>query len=919
MRQGLTIFFILLSLGLVTAVFQPTTRAQSGDLYTLTVSREGNGQVTVAPSLPAYSAGQAVTMTAVPDPGWNFVAWRGNLLPTPHWRYADWRYRAPITVNAGDAPRRDSPVEVEIDFSALFASLGVAQTVDLNSLRLVEVDAAGVLLNENVPFQFDPAPDFDPAGNASGALIFLLPGATAVNAVRTFHLYFDVAGRGFTPAITPPQINVTDDVMDEGQASFRIATPAATYYYQKQGAGFSSLLDVNGNDWISYKPEGGAAGNFRGIPNMFSAHFHPGGLTGVSTLVNQGPLKATIRSVTTDTDWEVMWEIFPRYARMTVLRLDEPYWFLYEGTPGGVLEPDTDFIVRSNGLQTPASVSWAGDLVGEEWLYFADPNVGRALFLAHHTDDDKVDSYWPMEDAMTVFGFGRLNLNKYIEQVPSQFTIGLIDATSYAAAAPLVRGAYRDLEANLGTPEQRGRIVSDGRNPLTLNLFEDVAATAVFEPAAYTLSVATQGNGRVDVTPDQPTYRYGDVVALTAAPEPGWLFGGWSGDVSVDAPRVMITILRDTAVTAAFLEAPEVTLTLNVEGSGAVQRDPDRAPLYGETVLLTASPAPGWLFAGWSGDLLSNANPASVTMTADKTITAAFTPNDGRPRSDGFSSCTLDPARWTFVNPLGDAALRLTGTQAVIDVPGGQSHTLWQEVKTAPRLMTPANNTDLDLQVRFASPLGQRYQAQGILIEQDAANYLRFEFHHDGVSTRVFAAGFINNAPTVYRNLPVSVRDESYLWVGRLGDVWTLAFSDDGSAWTVATSFAQPLRVTAAGVFAGNDAAPGEIPPAHAAVIDYFLNTADALDLEDGVRNTLTMTTAGRGAVTANPPGGDYACGQEVRLTAVPVRGWAFAGWSGDVSGTDNPAALTISGDHAVTATFVMRPPKQFLPLVVNP
>jgi hypothetical protein len=174
-------------------------------------------------------------------------------------------------------------------------------------------------------------------------------------------------------------------------------------------------------------------------------------------------------------------------------------------------------------------------------------------------------------------------------------------------------------------------------------------------------------------------------------------------------------------------------------------------------------------------------------------------------------------------------------------VPGGQSHTLWQEVKTAPRLMTPANNTDLDLQVRFASPLGQRYQAQGILIEQDAANYLRFEFHHDGVSTRVFAAGFINNAPTVYRNLPVSVRDESYLWVGRLGDVWTLAFSDDGSAWTVLTSFAQPLRVTAAGVFAGNDAAPGEIPPAHAAVIDYFLNTADALDLEDGVRNTLTI------------------------------------------------------------------------------
>ena len=624
MQRGFAIFFILLSLGLVTAVFQPTTRAQSGSAYTLTVGQEGSGQVAVAPDLPAYSFGQAVTLTAAPAPGWTFVAWWGNLAPPNRWWRSEWQYRMPITVDAGDIPRQDKPVEVAIDFSALFESLGAAQTLDLNSLRVVEVDAEGAVLDNNVPFQFDPAPDFDAAGNASGTLIFLLPGATAVNATRVFHLYFDVAGRGFTPADVTPQVSVTDNVMDEGQFSFRVATPAATYYYQKQGAGFSSLLDMNGNDWISYKPEGGASGNFRGIPNMFSAHFHPGGLTGSSTLVNQGPLKATIRSVTTDTDWEVIWEIYPRYARMTVLRLDEPYWFLYEGTPGGVLEPDTDFIVRSNGLQTLASVSWAGDLVGEEWLYFADPNVGRALFLAYHTDDDKVDSYWPMEDAMTVFGFGRLELNKFIEQVPSQFTIGLIDATAYAAAAPLVRSAYRDAMAVLGAPEQGRRIHSDSSNPLTLTMVDNITATAVFEPVAYTLSVAVQGGGRIDVTPDQPTYRYGDVVTLTAVPDAGWLFGGWSGDVSGNAHTVNVTILRDAAITAAFLEEPDVTLTIDIVGSGGVYRDPDHLPRYGVTVRLTAVPAPGWTFATWSGDVSGVDNPAALTLSGDHVVTAVF-------------------------------------------------------------------------------------------------------------------------------------------------------------------------------------------------------------------------------------------------------------------------------------------------------
>jgi hypothetical protein len=125
-------------------------------------------------------------------------------------------------------------------------------------------------------------------------------------------------------------------------------------------------------------------------------------------------------------------------------------------------------------------------------------------------------------------------------------------------------------------------------------MVDNITATAVFEPVAYTLSVAVQGGGRIDVTPDQPTYRYGDVVTLTAVPDAGWLFGGWSGDVSGNAHTVNVTILRDTAITAAFLEEPDVTLTIDIVGSGGVYRDPDHPPRYGVTVLLTASPAPGW-------------------------------------------------------------------------------------------------------------------------------------------------------------------------------------------------------------------------------------------------------------------------------------------------------------------------------------
>ena len=33
-------------------------------------------------------------------------------------------------------------------------------------------------------------------------------------------------------------------------------------------------------------------------------------------------------------------------------------------------------------------------------------------------------------------------------------------------------------------------------------------------------------------SPDQATYVYGDVVQLTAVPQPGWAFVGWSGAVN---------------------------------------------------------------------------------------------------------------------------------------------------------------------------------------------------------------------------------------------------------------------------------------------------------------------------------------------------------------------------------------------------
>ncbi|MEZ4620979.1 MAG: hypothetical protein R2867_36510 [Caldilineaceae bacterium] len=67
---------------------------------------------------------------------------------------------------------------------------------------------------------------------------------------------------------------------------------------------------------------------------------------------------------------------------------------------------------------------------------------------------------------------------------------------------------------------------------------------------------------------------------------------------------------------------------------------------------------------------------------------------------------------------------------------------------------------------------------------------------------------------------------------------------------------------------------------------------------------TLVSTTVGSGVITASPQQATYGIGQEVSLTATAAPGWSFIGWSGDLTGTANPAVVTMAGSKMVTATF---------------
>src|SRR5439155_12810389 len=90
-------------------------------------------------------------------------------------------------------------------------------------------------------------------------------------------------------------------------------------------------------------------------------------------------------------------------------------------------------------------------------------------------------------------------------------------------------------------------------------------------------------------------------VQLTATPATGWNFAGWSGAMAGTDNPVSVTMDGDKTVTATFA-INTYSLSVTTVGQGSVAKSPDQ-PSYdhGSTVQLTATPATGWSFVGWSG------------------------------------------------------------------------------------------------------------------------------------------------------------------------------------------------------------------------------------------------------------------------------------------------------------------------------
>ena len=97
----------------------------------------------------------------------------------------------------------------------------------------------------------------------------------------------------------------------------------------------------------------------------------------------------------------------------------------------------------------------------------------------------------------------------------------------------------------------------------------EITATFIFTGAYYTLAVNTVANGDVSAAPDLIEYQAGASVQLTAAPDTGWNFAGWTGDAGGADNPLAVVMDSDKVITATFTEEVPVVVTSAVTTSGA--------------------------------------------------------------------------------------------------------------------------------------------------------------------------------------------------------------------------------------------------------------------------------------------------------------------------------------------------------------
>lgn len=472
---------------------------------------------------------------------------------------------------------------------------------------------------------------------------------------------------------------------------------------------------------------------------------------------------------------------------------------------------------------------------------------------------------------------------------------------------------------------------------------------------------------------------------------------GWSGGFEIDGTSHNVssgiltttlsagshTLTKDNVANLYYMSlsggssASQYTISTSTNGNGSVSGGGTYDE--GSTISLTATPNSGYTFDGWSGSASGSSNPLSVTVDANKSITASFSTTSG---SCNYVTYQAESGSWNngavetehsgytgsgYVNVVNDsgnyfevtvnvdetrshdvriyfangasnrpASIAVNGSTQIssLSLPSTGGWTTWNTATFSVNLNS-GNNT-----IRVTS------------IEGDGLpNVDKIEVCEGGGTNKTAANTKVSALAAIQvHNFTTSGKSSSFFNIsGNLSTIkGTVNYNgltltqclkiETSTSITFTSSGQGELLLVFNGNFNGDFKIDGNSYSASSGIITHTLSAGSHTLSKDNVANLYYMSLGDQdsgggsgpytlnasaspsngGSVSLSPSGGTYNSGTVVTLTANASGNYSFVNWSGDASGSNTTTTVTMNSNKNVTAIFddgggVVNPPSNIV------
>ena len=459
-----------------------------------------------------------------------------------------------------------------------------------------------------------------------------------------------------------------------------------------------------------------------------------------------------------------------------------------------------------------------------------------------------------VELTVNIFGSGSVDADGTTITPPSGTKTYDVGDTVHLVATADLDWSFSDWSGDYVGTSQSVIFTIDEDMTVNATFIEDISPK-------YTVNVSVIGPGNT-INPGPGSYMYpeGSEISVSAIPDSGADFIGWTGDFpGMDNP-LNFTVNDNVSIVANFEDSTVYyELTMIVEGSGStIPSVGTHVYEEGTVVDLEAIADVDWEFNHWEGDISGTSNQSSITMDSNKTVIANFTMID--------TSVTL--------------TLNING--------GGNVEVDTNDGTFYATMLTQQYDVDIDTCITLTAipvAVGAEFSHWVGDVSNTSSLTTIVCMDEDKEVTAVFDCG-------CGYMLDVNICGSGEV----IQDPYRFCYSTDGTEQVELTAI--PEEGWAFYEWTGN--VSGRDNPITLTMDEDKAVTAVFID--DPA--SLNVTIVGEGSVSVSPDYEYYANGSVVSIEAFADNDWVFDHWDGDISGSENPRNISVIGEMQITAYF---------------